>query len=373
MRFIEVVKSLDWILLASVLLLVMIGFAMLLSATYTRELVSPLFIRQALAAGLGFVLLLVVARIPYHVWQRYAPVLYGVGLLSLVIVTVVGAVIRGTVSRLEFFGFQLQPSELMKVVLVLTLAWLLARYRRIRWKQVVISGLLVMVPAILVLREPDFGMAALMVLTWVGMILFLGLPWRIAFILGGMGLASSLAAWKWFLLDYQKSRILTFLDPTADPLAAGYNITQAIIALGSGRLVGRGLGHGPQSQLKFLPERHTDFILASIGEELGFVGVAVVILLYVVILWRLLVIARLTRDRFGQLLAAGAFLLMLVSFTVSVGMNMGMLPITGIPLPLVSYGGSSLLATFLLLGLVQSVRVYSRFMRQSPPEISGFN
>ena len=149
-------------------------------------------------------------------------------------------------------------------------------------------------------------------------------------------------------------------------------MVQSIVALGSGRLFGRGLGHGPQSQLKFLPEQHTDFIFASIGEELGFVGVTVVIILYAILLWRILVIARTTQDLFGQLLCVGTFLVFLLSFVVAVGMNMGLLPVTGIPLPLVSYGGSNLLSTFVLLGIVQSVRVYSKWVQAPPGEISSF-
>jgi rod shape determining protein RodA len=371
MTFLGVFRELDWVLFGAVLLLVLLGLSMLVSATYTQGLISPLFIRQAAAAGIGLIVCLAVARLPYHFWRRYALGIYVVGMSTLVVVIVIGDVIRGTISRLDFFGFQVQPSEFMKVALVLFLAWLLSRYKIIRWRQVAISGLFVALPVLLVMREPDVGVAALMLITWIGIVIFKGLPLRHVVIMLLIGMLLAFAAWQWWLLDYQQERIRTFLDPGIDPLQSGYSVTQSIIALGSGQLVGRGLGHGPQSQLKFLPERHTDFIMASIGEELGFVGVMLALILYVVILWRLLLIATVTQDSFGRLISVGVFFVLLLGLVVSAGMNMGLLPVTGIPLPLISYGGSSLVATFLLIGLVESVWVYSRFVQAPPPEISS--
>ena len=372
MVFRDVIASLDWVLLTAVILLVLVGFAMLLSAAPAQSLWSSLFLRQAIAAGLGAGMFLVAIKLPYHVWRRYSVGMYVLGVLSLLLVTIVGTVIRGTVSRFELFGFQAQPSEFMKVGLVIILAWMFSPYRRIRWRQIVISSIMVAVPVAVVAAEPDFGVAALMLMMWAGLLVFVGLPWRIIGILSLLGIVVVMGAWNWLLLDYQQQRIVTFLNPEEDPLRAGYNIKQAIIALGSGQMLGRGLGHGPQSQLKFLPERHTDFIVASIGEELGFVGIGLVIVLYATVLWRLLYIAQLTEDRFGQLLTISIFLIFLTSFLVSIGMNMGLLPVTGIPLPLVSYGGSNLVSTLFLVGIAQSVRVYSRFVQRQPPEISGF-
>ncbi len=367
------IKSLDWILLAAVGLLILINFAMLLSGTDGSGGISGLFIRQAVATGIGAAVLLLVAHIPYHTWQRYTPVIYIGGIAGLLIVTLLGTVIRGTVSRLQVFGVQIQPSEFAKIALVVALAWFFARYKKIRWREILLSAIIVMIPAGLVVAEPDIGVATLMLALWAGLMIFQGLPLKHIGVLMVIAAILAGASWNYLLLDYQKNRIRTFLDPTSNPLAEGYNVNQSIIALGSGRLFGRGLGHGPQSQLKFLPERHTDFILASIGEELGFVGIAAVIALYMTILWRLLIITKTTQDTFGQLIAVGMFFIMLVSFTVSTGMNMGILPVTGIPLPLVSYGGSNLVATLLLLGLCQSVWVYSHFKRRPPAEISHFN
>jgi rod shape determining protein RodA len=303
--------------------------------------------------------------------QSAALIIYAAGVGGLFIVFFTGQVVRGTVSRLELFGFQLQPSELMKIALLISLAALLAKKRGATWSALWRSFGLVIIPAGLVLAEPDLGVAVLLLTLWLGLLVFAGLPGRAAAALSVLGAAGAAVAWQ-FLLPYQQDRLRIFLDPASDPLGAGYNIVQSIVALGSGRLLGRGLGHGPQSQLSFLPERHTDFILASIGEELGFIGICLVLVLYGVMLWRVLLIARNTRDPFGSYLAAGVYILTLVSLVVGAGMNMGLLPVTGLPVPLLSYGGSNLLTTFILLGIVQSVHMHSKWVQAPPSEISQF-
>ena len=264
-------RSLDWILMSASVLLVLVSLAMMMSAG--QGVFSGLALRQFAALGVSLVVFWVLVRIPYHTWKRHAPTVYIAGVAGLLVVTAIGQVIRGTTSRLEFFGWQLQPSEFMKAALVIMLAWLLYRYKSIRMRVVIQSALLVALPVGLVLAEPDAGMAALMLMLWGGVLLFAGLPWRYVLLIAACGIVASVAAWHFVLLPYQKDRLLVFLNPESDPLAAGYNVTQSVIAFGSGQLFGRGLGHGPQSQLKFLPERHTDFILASLGEELGFIGV----------------------------------------------------------------------------------------------------
>lgn len=370
MQFFEALRSLDWIAAAAAILLMLIGLAAIFSSTYTEQTFTGLFIRQAVAGLVAIGLFFLLAFFPYHSLRRYTAVVYGVGVIGLLTVGVLGQVIRGTISRLSIFGVQIQPSEFMKIGLVLVLAWLFAQHKQIGWKNTFFSAVLVGLPTALIMLEPDIGVAGLIILMWGSLLIFLGLPWRAILMLGALSLVVVAAAWHWLFLDYQKDRFLTFLDPTRDPLGAGYNVVQSIVALGSGQVFGRGLGHGPQSQLKFLPEQHTDFIMASLGEELGFVGVAVVISLYLVLLWRILKIATSTQDRFGQILCAGTFLILIISFVVSAGMNMGLLPVTGIPLPLVSYGGSNLVTTFMLLGMVQSVQVYSRWVQAPPMEIS---
>ena len=212
-------------------------------------------------------------------------------------------------------------------------------------------------------------MAVLILLLWLAMIIFVGTSWRVISVLGVLGLAGTISAWQWLLADFQQARIHTFLNPAADPLGAGYNVVQSIVALGSGSWFGKGLGHGPQSQLQFLPEQHTDFILASLGEELGFLGIVLIVVLYVILLWRIIRLARITRDPFGRNIAVGTYLILLISFFINAGMNMGLLPVTGIPLPLISYGGSSLVATLLLLGIVQSIHAHNEWVREPPSEL----
>lgn len=372
MRIAATLKSIDWILMGSALLLVGISLAMLFSSTPTHSLASSRFIRQAIAGAGALLVSLVVIRTPYHRLGRYAFGLYGVGLLLLLSLLFVARIIRGTASRLEFAGFQLQPSEFMKIALILLLAWYFSRQSRLGWKASVVSALFTLVPAALIVLEPDLGGGVVLASIWIIMLIFSGTPWHIIGLYAVLGLITIVPSWLWLLADYQKERLLVFLDPTKDPLGAGYNVVQSQVALGSGYLWGRGLGHGPQSQLQFLPERHTDFILASLGEELGFLGVMVVLILYGIMLWRIVKIARATRDPFGQLIAIGAFILLSISLLVTAGMNMGLLPVTGLPLPLLSYGGSNLLATFMLLALVQSVHVHSTWMRLPPTELSHF-
>lgn len=372
MRFIEAIRSIDWVLTISALLLALVGLAMMISATYTEGFISPLFTRQAIAAAAAFALFLFLSSIPYHSIRRYTWIIYGAGIAGLLTVAAFGAVIRGTVSRITLFGVQLQPSEFMKIGLIIALAWVLGRNEHLTWKKVLLSAAITALPVAMVAIEPDLGVAALMLAVWAALLIFIGLPWKAVV---GLGIVAALlfgAGWQWVFLDYQKDRLVTFLDPTQDPLGSGYNVVQSMVAIGSGQVLGRGLGHGPQSQLKFLPERHTDFILASIGEELGFLGVVLVLALYTTVMARIIKIAKTTQDSFGRLIAVGTFFTLLISLTVSAGMNMGILPVTGIPLPLVSFGGSNLVSTFALLGITQSVRVYSKWTQALPGEISTF-
>lgn len=372
MRLREALRSADWTIVGAAILLASIGLAMLASSTDSGQALSPLLFRQALALLLGIVILILTMRVPYHKWKAVAPAIFTIGVLTQIGLAFAGRAIRGTVSRIDIFGFQLQPSEFVKVALVLVIALALSKQKRVGVKQVGITFAIIAVPLVLVLKEPDLGMAAIMTSVWLGMLIVFGMPWRIFISICLIGSLAFAGAWHGLLYDYQKKRIMTFLHPTADPLSTGYNVTQSIIALGSGQLFGRGLGHGPQSQLKFLPEQHTDFILASIGEELGFVGIGLVCALYTVLLWRIVLIVKTIHDPFGQLVGVGAFFLILIGFTVNAGMNMGMLPVTGIPLPFISYGGSNLITAWFLLGLVESVRIHSTFTQRAPGELSSF-
>lgn len=363
------IKNFDWILTGAAILLFAIGQTMLFSTTSDTTFLSSLFIKQLYSFSVAFGLYLFFSFFPYHSLRRYVVAIYLLGIFSLILVGQIAPVIRGTTSRLTIFGNQIQPSEFMKVAIIIVLAWLFARLSVTRIS-LGTSAILVGLAVGLIAAEPDIGMAALICLLWCTLIIFLGVSWRTVSLIVVFGLIAFSAAWFWLFADYQKARLSTFIDPGRDPLGAGYNINQSIVAFGSGGLLGRGLGHGPQSQLKFLPEKHTDFILASVGEELGFVGISLITSLYAVLLWRIIDIVHITKDPFGQYLAVSVFLILLISFFISAGMNMGLLPVTGIPLPLVSYGGSNLVSTMILLGLVQSIKHYSHWLRQPPLELT---
>lgn len=361
----------DWVMIGAAILLALIGGAMLFSSTYNTAPLSSRFMRQLVSFGVALSIGFFMTRLPYHTLRRQSALFYILALAGIIGVSFFGSVVRGTTSRFTIAFIQLQPSEFMKIGLIIILAWLLSRRSHFSWIIFFQSLLFVGLPVAVIMLEPDLGQAMLLLGIWSGLQVYLGLPWLAIGALSVLGLGASAAAWRWLLVGYQKARLLVFLDPQRDPLGAGYNVVQALVALGSGRLYGRGLGHGPQSQLQFLPEQHTDFILASVGEELGFVGIAVILLLYGIILWRILRVAQSTRDSFGRLLATGAFFSLLLSLFVAAGMNMGLLPVTGIPLPLLSYGGSNLVSTFILLGITQSVLVYSKWVQPAAPELSS--
>lgn len=365
------IKKYDWILSGVLVLLFTIGIAMLFSAAAGDSLMSSRFIKQIVSFVIALTLYFTISAFPYHFLKRYAVPLYVIALIALLYVGQISPVIRGTSSRFELFGAQLQPSEFMKIAIIILLAWLFAKFS-VNRITLIVSAVIVAIASILIVSEPDIGEAALIILLWGALVIYIGIPWRTIGLIVLLGIIIFVGAWHWLFADYQKSRLLTFMDPTSDPLGAGYNVTQSIVALGSGGLIGRGLGHGPQSQLKFLPERHTDFILASVGEELGFVGISLIIILYAIILWRIIIIAQATKDPFGQYLAASVFFLLLISFFISAGMNMGLLPVTGIPLPLVSYGGSNLVGTMIMLGIVQSIKHHSHWLRKPPSELTEF-
>ncbi|MEK7665843.1 MAG: FtsW/RodA/SpoVE family cell cycle protein [Patescibacteria group bacterium] len=247
----------------------------------------------------------------------------------------------------------------------LSLVFVLAKYfsekarRQFGWRELFASGLLTIVPSVLVFAQPDFGSASILVGIWVVFVFFAGIRLRHALFLSVLSAMSALSAWFFFFADYQKERIMIFFDPARDPLGHGYNVLQAIIAIGSGKFFGRGLGFGSQSQLKFLPESQTDFIFAVIAEELGFIGVIFVLGAFVLLFLRLFHLMQVSRDDYTSYLLIGFGAILFIQVVVNVGMNLGLLPVTGIALPFVSYGGSSLLMSLAIVGLMQSIAVRS--------------
>ena len=298
----------------------------------------------------------------YRLFRNYALALYVLMVVALVAVLFFGVEIRGARSWFDLGFYRMQPSEFGKFVMVVVLAKFFSTHAKDkrRIKTVILSGLYVMLPVVLILLEPDLGTALVYVGLWLGMLLVTGTRARYFAMLLITGIIVSVFAWSFVLADYQKDRLLVFVNPEVDPLDQGYNVKQSQIAIGSGGLFGKGLGQGTQSQLNFLPEQQTDFIFAATAEELGFVGSSFLLLLFAVLIARLIWIAKKSRDDFGMFIAIGVASIFLVQIIVNVGMNLGIMPVTGIPLPLVSYGGSSILVTLALLGLVESVYIRHR-------------
>ncbi len=350
----------DWLFLLSVFALIAFGLVAIYSITLSNQDADlSLVYKQLIAAGIGTTLFLFVTVSNYRLLRSYARVLYGLAVISLLCVLIFGVTIRGTTGWFSLGGFHFQPVEFAKLALVLMLAQYLGdRARRdIGWKECLVTGVLTAVPVVLTLLQPDLGSAMILIGTWGCVLLFAGLKKRHAFLFLGFAAVFSVLAWQFLFADYQKARISTFLNPANDPLGQGYNVRQAMIGVGSGEWFGRGLGFGSQSQLKFIPESQTDFIFAVVAEELGFVGVVLLLGAFFLLFERILRHASRTRDDFTSyvLLAIGSSLFL--QFVVNIGMNLGLMPVTGVALPLVSYGGSSLIFTMLMLGIVESAAV----------------
>ncbi|MEO0766439.1 MAG: rod shape-determining protein RodA [Pseudomonadota bacterium] len=342
-----------------------VGFLMLYSVaggSYT-----PWAEPQMKRFAVGFVLMIMVAMVPAWFWRNMASVAYLGSLMLLLAVEFFGSVGMGAQRWIDLGFIRLQPSELMKVTLVLMLAayydWLpSAKKSRPIW--VLLPVILILVPTALVLRQPDLGTSILLMAAGGGLMFLAGVHWAYfaAVIAAGAGLITTVlqsrgTSWQ-LLQDYQFRRIDTFLDPSSDPLGAGYHITQSKIALGSGGWTGRGFMQGTQSRLNFLPEKHTDFIFTTLAEEFGFVGACSLLVLYALIILFCVVSALANKDRFSSLLTLGIALNFFLFFAVNMSMVMGLAPVVGVPLPLVSYGGSAMLVLMLAFGLAQSAHVH---------------
>ncbi|MGK2848650.1 MAG: rod shape-determining protein RodA [Minisyncoccota bacterium] len=344
----------DWVLLAIVILLLGVGLLALYSLSSSGGI--NYFLRQAFFALLGLSAMGFLFFTDYRHIEKYSTSLYFITLFVLAGVLVFGTSIRGTAGWITLGGVQIQPVEFAKITLIIFLASFISKKKSElgEWTRVIVSLILSAVLIILVLKQPDLGSSLVLMAIWGGMILASGLRLKHLLVLAVLGLVLVVGSW-FTLAEYQKDRITTFIYPERDPQGSGYNVLQAIIAVGSGGLSGKGIGHGSQSQLSFLPEKHTDFIFAVIGEELGLIGAFLVLTLYLTLFYRIKRIGELASDNFGYLLAVGTLIMLLVQVTINIGMNIGLLPVTGIPAPLLSYGGSSLLATCIACGLLLSV------------------
>lgn len=320
--------------------------------------------RQAIRMAAGFAALVFLAQVPPRVIMRVGPWLYLLGVALLVGVILFGVGAKGAQRWLALPGFRFQPSELMKLVLPIVVAGYIARYTLPpNFKAIIISVILIAIPFALIMKQPDLGTSLLIGASGVFILLFSGIYWRWIFLSAGIVAASLPGLWM-IMKDYQKQRVLTFLDPESDPLGSGWNIIQSKTAIGSGGLSGKGFLSGTQSQLDFLPESHTDFIIAVIGEELGMKGVLVLLTLYLLIVGRGLMIAVKAPDSFSRMLAASITLTFFVYVFVNIGMVSGILPVVGVPLPMVSYGGTSIVTLMIGFGILMSIHTHKSMLRR---------
>jgi rod shape determining protein RodA len=349
--------NIDWVLLGAVLLLAGLGIATVASATPSGRL-SGLYLKQAYVIGLGLLAMLGSLAVDYRRLADRAFVLYAVSVLALLCVLRFAPLIAGTRRWILLGSFQLQPSEFVKLAAALFVAKVFAesRLESMGLRDLVVPGAAVGLLAVLIARGPDLGTAACLAPLFFAVAFLAGL--RMKAVLGLLLVMLLVAGFAWpYLKDYQKTRIYTFLDPSLDPQGAGYQKIQSQIAVGSGGLLGKGYKQGSQAQLGYLPARHTDFIFSVLAEEMGFLGVVSVLSLYLLVIWRMLETAQLARDRVGAFLVAGIAATFTFQVVYNVAMVAGLVPVKGLPLPLMSYGGSSILSSLIAVGLILNVRM----------------
>ena len=363
--------GLDWILMLAVLALIVLGSMLVWSATSAREdltLGDPTAYlkKQFVNVAIGLVLLVIVMATDHRVVRIVAPLVYLASIVGLLLVLIMGSTINGSRSWLQLGGMSIQPSEFAKLAVVIGMALLVAERSEGRWRSRIgsaeVLGMLVIaaVPAVLIMGQPDLGTMLVLSATVFGVLAASGAPRRWLLLLAGGGVtAAALAVAAGLLKEYQVLRFLAFTNPDLDPRGAGYNVEQARIAVGNGGLFGQGLFDGSQTRSGFVPEQHTEFIFTVAGEELGLVGAGILIALLGVVIWRALAIARHTDDVFGRVAAAGIACWFGFQAFQNIGMCLGIMPVTGVPLPFVSYGGSSMFAGMLAIGLLQNIHLRS--------------
>jgi rod shape determining protein RodA len=350
-------RRFDWVLFASVLLLSGFGVLMIASALSGNQVLASWPWRQAAFLAVGVVLLFLTAAIDYRLLTSVAYPVYGLLLLSLVLITVIGTISGGAQRWLALGEFLLQPSELTKIGVILAMAhYLSSRGERMESLIGPLGAIALLLPAvILIYMQPNLGTALSVLFIGGVMLLVGGLRWRHAAAFAVAAAAAAVPAWNYLFQDYMKQRVLMLINPSQVSAADRYNVEQAMIGIGSGGWLGRGLFSGSQSQLHFLRVRHTDFIFSVTAEELGFVGAAALILMFAFLMLRLAHIASTARDRFGSLIVVGVIAMILFQVVINIGMNLSIMPVTGIPLPFISYGGSSLWTMLIGVGLAESV------------------
>jgi len=358
------IRTFDFGLLVLPVIFTTIGVALIYSLVMGTTN-DGLGLKQGMIAIVGLAIMLVFSFADYRYFKGTAWIFYAVSLLLLVWVYLYGKSVNGAMNWIDLKFFRLQPSELAKISLIFTLsAYFSNKIHKIKWQHILVSFIILAIPLVLILMEPDLGTAIIICFVYITILLAsrpsksqisVLLGFVIMIILIAFLAFKGIKPFEHVFRDYQRQRIAVFINPDIDPYGRGYNVKQAQITIGSGNLIGKGLGKGSQSQLQFLPEAHTDFIFAGIAESFGFLGTSIFLALYCFLLIRILDIGAHARDNFGMLCAFGAFGMFFFQALISVGMNIGYLPVTGIPLPFMSYGGTSLLVSMMAIGLIQSV------------------
>lgn len=351
---------LDAPLLFGLLTTAAVGLVVLYSASGQN---LTMLINQAMRMGLALLGMTVVAQIPPQQLRFWTPWLFGLGVIMLVAVLIMGEIGKGAQRWLDLGVLRFQPSEILKLALPMMLAWFLAdgTLPPRPWR-VILCGILIMVPVALIAKQPDLGTALLVASAGFFALFLAGLRWRVMIMAVLLIVPLGALMWNFGMHDYQRKRVLTFLDPETDPLGAGYHIIQSMIAVGSGGVYGKGWLNGTQSHLDFLPERHTDFIFAVLNEEFGLVGAAILLVLYAFLIVRGLYIATQAQDTYSRLLAGTLTLTFFVYVFINAGMVTGLLPVVGVPLPLVSYGGTAVVTLLAGFGMLMSIHTHRKLL-----------
>lgn len=351
---------LDWPLLVGILCLLILSLFVIYSAGGQD---TAIVIRQIKRIGVALAVMFAIAQIPPLAYRRWAVPMFLLGLALLIAVLLFGHVGKGAQRWLDIGVTTIQPSEIMKLIVPIMIAWFISQQDLpARLPHIILAFILVLIPTLLIAKQPDLGTSLLIASSGIIVIFLAGASWKL--IMSCVALASGFAPILWFFLmeNYQKQRVLTFLDPEKNPLGSGYHIIQSKIAIGSGGLYGKGWLQGTQSQLEFLPERHTDFIFAVFSEEFGLIGVSLLLLVYLAIVMRGLWIATNAQHAFTKLLAGSLTLTFFVYVFVNIGMVSGLLPVVGVPLPLVSYGGTSMVTLMAGFGILMAISTHRRFI-----------
>ena len=364
MNLFLILKKTDKILLAAVFFLTLIGVLELAGMEQNGQISANQLGMQIASIGLGMLFMFGATLVNYRFFKNnsYAVIfLYGLSVLLLTVLLFVGTTAKGTTGWFRVAGFTFAPVEIVKIVLIILLAkYFSGRHIEVyRFFHLAVSFAYVALPGALVLLEPDLGSATILFSLWMVIMLFAGISKKHLILLLIVGLLIAGTGWFYALKDYQKNRIITFVNPYTDPQGAGYNAIQSMISVGDGGFFGDGLGYGSQIQFGFLPEAHTDFMFASVAEEFGFVGVVLVFGLLGIIAWRIMMAASAAENNFARIFCAGFLALIFIQVAINAGMNLGLMPITGITFPFLSYGGSSLISLFIGTGVVQSIFVNS--------------